>query len=227
MFPSILLLADLVLSVSLSIITAGRCSVSTVNSYVNQQVSADKMQAYPFKVGDYNRDVQANYPGEKGQYMSLPYPDDVIAWIVIYNDKDTAWGEAPLLLRDSYNNVKQHFTGSCFNESSVRYIEANKMKTTDGLSLPVVHTQTAGHTAGGAYYYQRHHVTNEPEDWKDRTIFGLSAHGEFGLDTRFAGVIVFEDLRDSMLNAPGAPNYAKTESERIRLLNEYNSFGRK
>ena len=39
--------------------------------------------------------------------MSLPYPDDVIAWIVIYHDKDTAWGEAPSVLREAYNNIKQ------------------------------------------------------------------------------------------------------------------------
>ena len=43
--------------------------------------------------------------------MSLPYPDDVIAWIVIYHDKHTAWGEAPRVLREAYNAIKQVCVG--------------------------------------------------------------------------------------------------------------------
>ena len=60
-----------------------------------------------------------------------------------------------------------------------------------------------------------------------KVIYGLSAHSEFGLDTRFAGVIVFEELRNPGFKSPNPPHYADTEAERIKLLNEYNSLGRK
>ena len=51
--------------------------------------------------------MQKNYPGEKGVGMTLDYPDDVIAFIVLYHDNDHAWNEAPKVLRQEFNKIQQ------------------------------------------------------------------------------------------------------------------------
>jgi len=56
----------------------------------------------------------------------------------------------------------------CFGKDSLRLIKANTMKETNGMSLPVVHVQTAGHVSGAAFYYQRHHVSVEPAEWQHK-----------------------------------------------------------
>ena len=39
------------------------------------------------KVGEYNEQVAANYPGEKGQKMKLPYANNSLAFTITYNSE--------------------------------------------------------------------------------------------------------------------------------------------
>lgn len=53
----------------------------------------------------------------------------------------------------------------------------------------------------------------------------MSAHEDFGLKTRFAGVIVFEELHDADFNSPSPVDVAPSRADKIKLLDEYNVIG--
>ncbi|XP_067941454.1 cyanocobalamin reductase / alkylcobalamin dealkylase-like isoform X1 [Watersipora subatra] len=219
------LIADLLLTFVFSVFISPGCNVSDISEHLEQTfVDGDvKMEAFPFKIGDYNEEIQKNYPGDKGLGMMLPYPDDTIAFITVYSAKDYSYAESAAVLESESAQLRQYYSDACFNESSIELLQANEMQTLpNGLVLPIVHTQTASHVAGAAYYYQRKHVTDEPDEWKGKEIYGVSIHQKFGLDTRFGGVLVFRELLDSNFDAPDPVDVAASQEERLRVLNEYN-----
>lgn len=58
-------------------------------------------------------------------------------------------------------------------------------------------------------------------------VYGGSGSKDYGVNTRFAGVVVFEGLRDANFAAPPPVDGPLTDAEIITFLDEYNGFNNK
>ncbi|KAF6036213.1 MMACHC [Bugula neritina] len=121
----------------------------------------------------------------------------------------------------------KHYSGTCFGNDSLHLINSSDRKEVGDISPSyTVHVQTAGHSAGAAFYYQRHHVNPEPASWADRVVFGVSANAAYKDNVRFSGVIIMEELKVSQdFQSPEPDDVFPLNQEKIELLEKYNNQG--
>ena len=90
-----------------------------------------------------------------------------------------------------------------------------------GYRRPRMLVQTAGHVAGVARYYQRKDVN--PDPWpKERRVYGVSVHPEYGGWFAFRGVLIFPDVQAPQLTCKEACDCVPTQEMRVDLLDKFN-----
>lgn len=171
-------------------------------------------EVYPFKVQWYNELVDKKY--------QLPYDLNTIAVAVISTPDmfDQAFKQylATGLYKSTENPSYEALiyymeqVQKILPETDVRYY-FEKNENGDATIL----TQTATHVAGGAFYYQRRDVQNDPWD-KDKKIYGFSFHPKYGGWVSLDAVIFLKDLKYPDLPKREPVDCIPTNEERIRLL---------
>lgn len=95
---------------------------------------------------------------------------------------------------------------------------------------PKVLVQTAAHVSGAAFYYQRKHVEDSAHTghercvspFKDRSIFGVCVHPQYGGWFAIRSVLVFTNHLDSTLTRSHPVDCVPSVSKRVKLLELFN-----
>lgn len=183
-------------------------------------------EVYPFRVDWYNELVAPKY--------KLDYKNNTSALIFftipyIFNE-----GFIPFLCDNKEKVI--HRSWEKFIRYNMKKVQW-KLKEAYNLTIPdedimysfdyayghaKILVQTAGHVAGGAYYYQRKDVT--PDPWpKNKAIYGVSIHPLYGGYFSLDAVIILRDIHDLEMKEKAPPDVVKTPTKRAVLLTLYNS----
>ncbi|XP_071799448.1 cyanocobalamin reductase / alkylcobalamin dealkylase-like [Asterias amurensis] len=176
-------------------------------------------EVHPFKIGWYNEKVQTSF--------HLSYHEDTVAFCVI---------SIPSMFEKAFKPYVQSLKvlGSrdplddCVGKQYQRLKESlpeHRIVTIQDYELhpnrrPKILVQTVGHVSGGAYYYQRSDMKQDP--WGQKKIFGVSIHPRYGGWFAFRGVLIFPDIRSSDLPKREPPNVIQTDEALRDLLEKFN-----
>ncbi|XP_033636467.1 methylmalonic aciduria and homocystinuria type C protein homolog [Asterias rubens] len=176
-------------------------------------------EVHPFKIGWYNEKVQTPF--------HLSYHEDTVAFCVI---------SSPSMFEKAFKPYVQSLKvlGSrdplddCVGKQYQRLKESlpeHRIVTIQDYELhpnrrPKILVQTVGHVSGGAYYYQRSDMKQDP--WGQKKIFGVSIHPRYGGWFAFRGVLIFPDIRSSDLPKQEPPNVIPTDKGLRDLLEKFN-----
>lgn len=178
-------------------------------------------EVHPFKVQWYNELVEEKY--------RLPYDADTIGVAVISTPDMFEKAFKEYLATGLYQSgpptqkaliYYMEKVQKILPETDVRcYFDKDEEK-----GIYLILTQTSTHVAGGAYYYQRRDVTNDPWD-KDTKIYGFSIHPRYGGWISLDAAIFLKSLRYRDLPKREPVDCVPTDKERIRLLKMLNEDG--
>ena len=165
----------------------------------------------------------------------LPYDDETVAWLVISQPSmfeklfvpylRAAWKDGSYSDRDPLDSCLYQYLNELIGNFRPQF-EVDVIQDYDMHPdrRPKVLVQTAGHIAGAAYYYQRHHVDKAVDPWDEsKKIFGVSVHPKFGGWFAFRGVLIFKGLTaPSTLVQTPPPDCVPTPEMKIDLLHRFN-----
>ena len=174
------------------------------------------------QVGWYNNQVDGKF--------NLPYDEDVLAWIVISIPSMFEKLFKPFILSEWSDDTILDPLDECMKRyfaTIQRDFSQHKFVVIQDFELhpdrrPKVLVQTAGHTAGACYYYQRQDL-QEGDPWPEsKNIYGVSVHPQYGGWFAFRGVLVFPDVKVPNLAQVSPPDCVPTNEMRVDLLRKFN-----
>ncbi|XP_069594112.1 cyanocobalamin reductase / alkylcobalamin dealkylase [Ranitomeya imitator] len=176
-------------------------------------------EVYPFQIGWYN--------GVLDPVFHLSYPLDTLACVVLSAPSMFEKSFKPFLaqhelqsLRDPIDQcVSYHMAlvQERFSDHDVDVIYDYELHPN---RRPKVLMQTAAHVSGGAYYYQRKDVEQDP--WGARKMYGVCIHPRFGGWFAIRAVLVFADVQVPGLEQTLPIDCVPSREDRIRLLEHFN-----
>lgn len=185
----------------------------------------NSFEVHPFKVDWYNKLVAPKYKLHYENdavgliFFSIPYVfnNSIIPFFCKFMD---------IIVVDSYKKFIKYYMKKVQyqleHDYHMKIPDEDILYSFEMIAKHVaVLVQTAGHVAGGAYYYQRKDVV--PDPWpKNETIYGVSIHPLYGGYFSLDAVIILRDFQVPKLEPKNPPDVVKTWMERKKLLTMFN-----
>ncbi|GAB1608554.1 cyanocobalamin reductase / alkylcobalamin dealkylase [Argonauta hians] len=198
-------------------------NLQVILAFVNATINPFGYEAHPFAIKCYNGIKTMD------KKFHLNYPENTLALTIISQPDVMEKAIVPFICKSNIKPLmKESITDECnkfyLNPIFERYPDTDFLSSYDmlGPGHPKILSQTAAHVSGGAYYYQRRDVHDDP--WpKDKKIYGVAIHPLYGGWIRILGVIVFKNHQlPSDFTCPSPKDVVQGDKLRIKLLNECN-----
>lgn len=179
------------------------------------------VSSHPFLLGWYHDMVAIPF--------HFPYSEDTLAILLINTPSMFESLFIPFLRSPDYSSGRLDPLDQCFKHffSQLRELfPSDDVEVIHDFELlpsrkPRVLVQTAGHAAGVARYYQREDVNSDP--WpRERNIYGVSIHPEYGGWFGFRGILIFKNVKAPHLERVEPEDCVPTQEMRVEVLERFN-----
>lgn len=197
-------------------------TIDKVLGVLNCRCEGTGVTCHPFLLSWYHDKVSTSF--------HFPYSGDTLAVLLVstpsmFEQLFIPYLNSPHYSRDPLDPLDQcfkHFFSQLkayFMDQEVEVIHDFEVSPIS--RKPHVLVQTAGHVAGVARYYQREDL--DPDPWpKERKVYGVSMHPEYGGWFGFRGVLIFKTVMAPQLRWVEPEDCVPSQEMRVQLLEKYN-----
>lgn len=179
------------------------------------------VSCHPFLLGWYHDRVATPF--------HFPCSEDTLAVLLINTPSMFESLFIPFLRSPHYSHGRLDPIDQCFKHffSQLRELfRSDDVEVMHDFELlpsrkPRVLVQTAGHVAGVARYYRREDVN--PDPWpREKKMYGVSIHPEYGGWFAFRGILIFKNVKAPHLERVEPADCVPTHDMRVELLERFN-----